>query len=72
MKMCVSYRSRYNTLIAYLILKKSGQVKMSQWNRQSVQNQVTRRMSNMAAELILVAGSWLFHEPADDDDDANM
>ena len=38
-------------------------------NRQSVQNQVTRRMSD-TAKLSLVAGSWLFHD--DDDDDANL
>ena len=30
--------------IAYLILKKSGRVKLSQGNRQSVQNQVTRQV----------------------------
>ena len=52
-----------STYIAYLILKKSGRVKLSRWNRQSVQNQVTR--------LSLVAGSWLFHDD-DDDDDANL
>ena len=47
--------------LAYLILKKSGRVKFSRWNWQSVQNQVTR--------LSLVAFSLLFHE---DDDDANL
>ena len=52
--------------LAYLILKKSGRVKLSRWNRQCVQNQVTWRMSDMA-KLSLVAGSWLFH-----DDDANL
>ena len=31
--------------IAYLILKKYGQVKMSRWNRQSVQNQVNHEFS---------------------------
>ena len=55
--------------LAYLILKKSGRVPLSRWNRQSVQNQVTRRLSD-TAKLSLVAGSWLFHD--DDDDDANL
>ena len=55
------------TCIAYLNLKKSGRVKLSQLNRQSVQNQVTQHMS---AKLSLVAGSWLFHD--DDDDDVNL
>ena len=55
--------------ICNLILKKSGRVKLSRWNRQSVQNQVTRRMSD-TAKLSLVAGSRLFHD--DDDDDANL
>ena len=31
-----------NCVIAYLILKKSGRVKFTRWNWQSVQNQVTR------------------------------
>ena len=56
-------------LLAYLILKKYGRVKLSWWNRQSVQNQVTRRMSDIS-KLSLVAGSWLFHD--DDNDDANL
>ena len=56
--------------IVYLILNKSGLVKLSRWNRQSVQNQVTQHMSDMAAKLSLVAGSWLFHD--EDDDDVNL
>ena len=55
--------------IAYLILKKSGRVKLSRWNRQSVQNQVTRRMSN-TAKFSLVEDSWLFHK--DNDDEVNL
>ena len=42
---------------------------LSRRNRQSVQNQVTRRMSDKV-KLSLVTGSWIFHD--DDDDDANL
>ena len=62
-------RSHTVLFIAYLILKKSGRVKLSRWNRQSVQNQATRRMSD-TEKLSLVAVSWLFHDG--DDDDANL
>ena len=36
----------------------------------SVQNQATQHVSDMAAKLSLVAGSWLFHD--EDDDDVNL
>ena len=52
-----------------MILKKSGRVKLSRWNWQSVQNQVTWHMSD-TAKLSLVAESWLFHD--ENDDDANL
>ena len=58
-------------MLAIIILV-SEEIRVSQlswWNQQSVQNQVTRCMSD-TAKLSLVAGSWLFHD--DDDDDANL